>query len=101
MDTLFVVNVCLCPPDRGDHTEMRRGIEPEVAPRAVDCLGATTFGEGADDAPPAPDELKIDLFKENHRSSERTLHPASHSVVGAANLAADGARRGLSNRTGD
>jgi hypothetical protein len=33
--------------------------------------------------------IKIDIFKENHRSSEKTPHPAPRSVVGAANLAAD------------
>ena len=30
----------------------------------------------------------IDIFKENHRSSEKTAHPGPRSVVGAANLAA-------------
>jgi hypothetical protein len=32
--------------------------------------------------------IVIDIFKENHRFSEQTLHPAPRSVVGAANLAA-------------
>ena len=32
--------------------------------------------------------ILIDIFKENHRFSEQTPHPAPHSVVGAANLAA-------------
>jgi hypothetical protein len=35
----------------------------------------------------------IDIFKENHRSSEKTPHPAPHSVVGATNLAADCRRK--------
>jgi hypothetical protein len=30
----------------------------------------------------------IYIFKENHRFSEKTPHPAPRSVVGAANLAA-------------
>ena len=33
--------------------------------------------------------IKIDIFKENHRSLEQTPHGAPRSVVGAANLAAD------------
>jgi hypothetical protein len=32
--------------------------------------------------------IVIDVFKENHRFSKRTPHPAPRSVVGAANLAA-------------
>jgi hypothetical protein len=32
--------------------------------------------------------IVIDIFKENHRFSEKTRHPAPRSVVGAANLAA-------------
>jgi hypothetical protein len=32
--------------------------------------------------------IEIQIFKENHRSSEKTPHPAPRSVVGAANLAA-------------
>jgi hypothetical protein len=32
--------------------------------------------------------IKIDIFKANHRSSEKTPHPAPHSVVDAATLAA-------------
>jgi hypothetical protein len=32
--------------------------------------------------------IKIDIFKENHRFSEKTSHPAPRSVVGAANRAA-------------
>jgi hypothetical protein len=32
--------------------------------------------------------IAIDIFKENHRSSEQTRHPGLDSVVGAANLAA-------------
>jgi hypothetical protein len=42
--------------------------------------------------------ILIDIFKENHRSSEKTPHPAPHSVVGAANLAAD--RRAASKAAG-
>jgi len=40
--------------------------------------------------------IEIDIFKENHRSSEKTPHPGPHSVIGAANLAAD--RRAASSR---
>jgi hypothetical protein len=36
--------------------------------------------------------IVIDIFKENHRFSEKTSHPRPHSVVGAANLAASGGR---------
>jgi hypothetical protein len=36
--------------------------------------------------------IVIDIFEENHRSLEKTLHPGPLSVVGAANLAA-GRRR--------
>jgi hypothetical protein len=32
--------------------------------------------------------IEIQIFKENHRSSEKTPHPAPRSVVGVANLAA-------------
>jgi hypothetical protein len=32
--------------------------------------------------------IVIDIFKENHRFSERTPYPAPRSVVVAANLAA-------------
>ena len=34
--------------------------------------------------------IVIDIFKENHRFSEKTSHPGPHSVVLAANLAASG-----------
>ena len=34
--------------------------------------------------------IVIDIFKENHRFSEKTSHPGPHSVVVAANLAASG-----------
>jgi hypothetical protein len=30
--------------------------------------------------------IEIDIFKENHRFSEQTPHPAPRSVVGAAKL---------------
>jgi hypothetical protein len=43
--------------------------------------------------------IVIDIFKENHRFSDQTSHPAPGSVVGAANLAA-GRRAGSSRGSG-
>jgi len=40
--------------------------------------------------------IVIYIFEENHRFSEKTLHPGPHRVVDAANLAAD--RRAASSR---
>jgi hypothetical protein len=40
--------------------------------------------------------IVIDIFEENHRFSKKTPYPALHSVVDAANLAAD--RRAASSR---
>jgi hypothetical protein len=37
--------------------------------------------------------MAINIFRENHRFSEKTPHPGPHSVVGAANLAASSGGR--------
>src|SRR6516165_2228941 len=67
----------LCPP--ADPYRPAVGQHPER-------LNSTNAGRGRRGQTQAM--IAIDIFKENHRSSEQTRHPGLDSVVGAANLAA-------------
>ena len=77
---------------RGSRTDFRSGAEHYRPAGGQDPETAELRHRGPGHRGELRAMIVIDIFKENHRFSEKTPHPGPRSVVGAANLAASGGR---------